>query len=229
MGRFSWWYHWTVCCLLLAAGCQFAFSSPLQHVPVLPVEKKRTASSKLSVNTRGFKQQKIAKDIAEKLELPQVAAEQSTWQSQSRDAEHTIRPGSLVNGGTMQKRAMYHFSLDNRLRLVWPATLGVIVPVNIAAYQLEQFYGAILHQVNTVWSLTQPARTILLCYGGFKLSMISNNEAIPWALVSELVEDLLGHARQFWTPTYSFFLQTEDQSTSVTILLEILPTRSPLG
>lgn len=146
----------------------------------------------------------------------------SLAQTVSLPSSSNATPAQL--GRALQKR-MFRFSLENRLCLVRTDVLGIIIPVSIAAAELEQFYSGILHRISTVWSLTSPVSSIILTYGRLNMSMVSNNETMPWALAADLIQALLQDTRSYFTFAFYSYWQTEDHSVFLSIVFEILPAQ----
>ena len=148
-------------------------------------------------------------------------------QSGSPMQGHAARPTEQVAPtlhDSILRTRMYKFSLENRLQLVRATTVAMVVPVSIAASELERFYQLILRQITTVWGLEPPVNLLIMTYGRLQLSfsIVPSNEVISWALVSNIVEALLEMTRSSFTPTFYSLWQTEHHSASLMVAFEVL-------
>ena len=141
----------------------------------------------------------------------------------ARDSPVIMRSTQIANSDGPRKR-MYRYSVENRLRLIGLETMAIVVPLDLAAAELERFYHSVLLQVATIWSLQPPINPVLFTCGRLKLSMVSSNGAIPWAVVADIARALLEESRSYFTPVFRSHWQTEDHSTTLRIVFELLPT-----
>lgn len=182
---------------------------------------------------------------------PNVSSKEN-WDTSSNSRRETLEPargniirsafskrinslGSIITNELplherrLQER-MYRYSIDSRLNLIRTQNLGTVVPVALAASELEKFYQDILDKVITVWGLTPPESFFALVKGRLRLSLVSSNgETIPWAFLAGLVKSLLGQAQEHFTPVFSSFWQTDDQLTNVFVTMEVLDKAPTYG
>ena len=210
MKRLSWSSSSAVLCLLFVLNLQSALSSTT----------KLAGATTFGIDTQGFNWDVIPrKRVKDKF--------QSATDAQARNDRPLKNVSPLAYGRTLRKR-MFRFSLENRLHLVRRDLLGTIVPVSLAAPALERFFRVVWEQATTVWIFTPPVKRIVLTMGKFELSLVSTNEDIPWAILAGMAETLLERTQAQFTNTFSEFWQTEDQSTSLSIVFRILPTPAEL-
>lgn len=122
-------------------------------------------------------------------------------------------------------KRMFRFSLENQLQLRRMDVFNTLVPIEVTAAVLEDFYSQILRQVEADWSLSPPLNPLVLTYGPFELSLAMRGGEIPWIMVANLVQSMLELARAQLTPTYHLYWETLDQTVSLSVLLRLLPER----
>ncbi|MCJ1452092.1 hypothetical protein MMC28_002433 [Mycoblastus sanguinarius] len=110
---------------------------------------------------------------------------------------------------------------SQELKLWRARPLGAIVPIQIAAPLLEQFYQSIATQVNEQWS-SHPAMTnIWIKWGALDLVFRSPGEPIPWSLVARVAQKMLTATRLGWVGTYELLYLNDQASQSVGVILQM--------
>lgn len=139
----------------------------------------------------------------------------------SRDEDDSQMGPSNVE----KDKRMFRFSLENQLQLTRMDVINVLTPISATATVLEYFYSQILLRVQTAWGLEPPVNPLVLTYGPFELSLAMRGGEIPWSMVADLVHSMLELTRLQLTPTYHVYWETPDQTTSLSVLLRLLPER----
>ena len=178
-------------------------------------------TSRLSTNN--VLSRKDSDAYAVHLNFPRDPGLQSGSPMQGRATRPIEQVAPTLHDSILRTR-MYRFSLENRLQLIHAIPVAMVVPVSIAASELERFYQLILRQITTVWGLEPPVNLLIMTYGRLQLSfsIVPSNEVISWALVSNIVEALLEMTRSSFTPTFYSLWKTERHSASLMVAFEVL-------
>ena len=182
-------------------------------------------ASASSLRTRKDVRDLSARVASADLNFPRDAGLQSGSPMQGRATRPIGQVAPTLHDSILRTR-MYRFSLENRIQLVRATPVAMVVPVSIAASELERFYQLILRQITTVWGLEPPVNLLIMTYGRLQLSfsLVPSSEVVSWALVSSIVEALLEMTRSSFTPTFYSRWQTECHSASLMVAFEVLPT-----
>ena len=217
-----------VLCQLLMLDVDFGLASSLITRKDVRDLSARVASADVRtsrLSTHNLLSRKDSGPYAAPLNSPRDAGLQSGSPMQGRATRPIGQVAPTLHDSILRTR-MYRFSLENRIQLVRATQVAMVVPVSIAASELERFYQLILREIITVWGLRPPVNLLVVTYGRLQLSfsMAPSNEVISWALVSSIVEELLEMTRSSFTPTFHSFWQAENHSASLMVVFDVLST-----
>ena len=105
---------------------------------------------------------------------------------------------------------------DLRIRRIEILTSSI--PIAVAAYSLEMFYNAILHNALAPWCTRPPQQALVMTMGPLQLTMtvVANSgvaQGIPWPFVRNFARNMLAMTALGFTGTYNMFYSRHSVST----------------